>query len=524
MAHSADGGKHFTLVGGDVYHLFPSPAVPFHLDQCDIWINPLNPDELAVGNDGGFYYSYNRGRSWMHYNNIPAGEFYDISVDNQVPYRVFGGTQDDASVFGPAEEWNPRFADKWKYIWVDAWSGGDGCYTLADPEDPDIIYTSSQNGGIFRKSMSADRSVFIQPQLPRGSGAKLNYNFIAPYIISKFDPKVLYHAGNYLFKSVNKGDKWELVSPDFSQSANPGKASTAAGALAESPLKAGVLAVGTDKGSVFVTEDDGKTWSERSEGLPDRYIRSIVLSRFSQQRIYLAMTGLNDDDLSAYLFVSEDLGRSWTSIVADLPSETVNCVAEDPLNENFIYAGLHRGVYLSVNRGAAWSLLGVNMAPTVISDLVIQERELDLVAGTHGRGIYRMNLKPVHAAYDNGRQPSDTLFPVPALMAPWSNDTHRDVNEMSVRKTEITWWQGHEGPVHLQVMKQMKTVWETDIPGTAGFNQYRWDGVVKEEDVPTAYFFQYKTYIQPGNYTVRVSFGGYTGKQDLTVLEAKKYE
>lgn len=524
MAHSTDGGRNFELVGGDVYHLFPSPAVPFHLDQCDIWINPLNPEELAVGNDGGFYYSYNKGKSWMHYNNLPTGEFYDISVDDQTPYHVYGGVQDDASVYGPAREWNPRFADKWKYIWVDAWSGGDGCYTLVAPDDPNIIFTSSQHGGIFRKDMAADRSVIIQPQLPRGTAARLNYNFIAPFIISRYDPKVIYHAGNYLFKSMNRGDKWELISPDLSKSADPGKVSVAAGALAESPVSPGILAIGTDKGAVWITGDDGKSWIERSEGLPNRYIRSLVLSRFSKDRIYLAMTGINDDDLSSHLYVSEDLGKTWISISADLPGETVNCIAEDPLNENFLYAGLHRGVYISVDRGKSWSLLGINMAPTVISDLVIQERELDLVAGTHGRGIYLMNLRPVHAAFDQGYPQATRLFEVPALMAPWENDTHRDVNEMSVQKTEITWWQESEGTVTLQVNQGIRQIWEKEVAASRGFNQVRWDGVVKEANVPEAYFYQYKTYIKPGSYTVRLTGKGFSEKQEFTVLEPQKYE
>ncbi len=524
MAHSTDGGAHFDLVGGDVFHIFPSPAVPFHLDHCDIWINPLNPEELAAGNDGGFYYSYNKGKSWMHYNNIPTGEFYDISVDNQVPYHVYGGVQDDASVYGPAVEWNPRFADKWKYIWVDAWSGGDGCYTMADPDDPNIIYTSYQNGGIFRKDMAADRSVYIQPQFPRGVKEKLNYNFIAPYLISKYQSKTLYHAGNYLFKSTNRGDKWELISPDFAQSSIPEKQSTAAGALAESPLQPGLLVVGTDKGSVWVTENDGKGWMERSVGLPNRYIRSIVLSRFSRDRIYLSMTGINDDDLSAYLFVSEDLGKTWNPITGNLPEETVNCMAEDPLKENFLYAGLHRGVFISTDRGLSWSLLGKNMAATVISDLVIQERELDLLAGTHGRGIYKLNLKPVHAAFENGPPQTDRFFAIPDLMAPWHNDTHRDVNEMSVKKTEFTWWQMEDGKVHLQINQGIKQIWETDIEGTKGMNQFRWDGVVKEANVPEAYFFQYKTYISPGTFTVKLSGSGFAEKQEFKVLEAIKYE
>lgn len=524
MAHSMDGGKTFDFVGGDIKHIFPSPAVSLHLDQCDLWINPQHPEQLALGNDGGFYFSYDKGHSWMHYNNLPTGEFYDISVDNQDPYRVYGGVQDDASVFGPAAEWNPRFADKWQYIWIDAWSGGDGCYTLADPEDPNIVYTSSQNGGIFRKDLAADRSVHIQPKPPRGSEIRLNYNFIAPYIISPHNPKVIYHAGNYIFKSTNKGDEWKLISPDLSKSSDPAKISFAAGAIAESPLKQGLLVVGTDKGAVWITDNDGQNWKERSVGLPNRYIRSIVLSRFSQNRIYLAMTGINDDDLANHLYASEDLGLTWSSMTSNLPDETANCIAEDPVHANFLYAGLHRGVFITVDRGKSWSLLGTNIAATCISDLVIQERELDLVAGTHGRGIYKMNLKPIHAAFSNGYPTEDRLFPIPVLPAPWTNDTHGDINEKSVQKTEITWWQETSGPVKLQVMSGLRTVWEREITGAKGFNQVRWDGVIKETNQLEAYFFRNKSYIQAGKYILNLTGKGFSAKQELIVLEPRKYE
>ncbi|MCF7973723.1 MAG: hypothetical protein K9N55_07900, partial [Phycisphaerae bacterium] len=289
-AHSTDGGKTFELIGGDVFHFFPSPTKVLHLDQCEMWINPTNPNHLALGNDGGLYVTYDKGKSWMHYNNIPAGEFYDVSVDNQDPYHVYGGTQDDASVYGPAIEWNPKYADQWQYVWFDVWSGGDGCYTMADPTDPDVIYSSSQNGGIFRKNMRSDRQTGIRPRLPKDHEGQQSYHFIAPYIISPHNPLTLYHAGNYVFKSLNRGDSWKLISPDLSRSGVQEKHSVAAGAISESPLEPGVLFVGTDKGAFWMTLDDGRHWTEHSLGLANGYIRSICASRFNKARVYVSVT------------------------------------------------------------------------------------------------------------------------------------------------------------------------------------------------------------------------------------------
>jgi photosystem II stability/assembly factor-like uncharacterized protein len=505
IAHSTDGGKTFGLVGGDVFHFFPNQAEVLHLDHCEMWIDPQNPEHLLLGNDGGLYASYDKGKSWMHHNNIPAGEFYDISVDNQVPYYVYGGTQDDSSVYGPAKEWNPKYQDDWQYVWLDAWAGGDGCYTMADPLDPNIVYTSSQNGGIFRKDMQADRSVGIRPRLPKEHDGQLAYNFVAPYIISHHNPLTLYHAGNYIFKSLNRGDSWRLISPDLSQSKFEEKKSVAAGAIAESPLKPGVLFVGTDRGAFWVTLDDGRNWAEFSEGLADGYIRSLCPSRFSQSRVYAAVTGINYDDLRNHLYVSEDYGKTWKSIVANLPDEVAYVILEDPVNENILYAGLYRGVYVSVDRGKTWSLLGPEMAATAISDLVVQEREMDLVVGTHGRGIYKMNVRAIQEAFNNGSPTKSVLFKTPVARLPWINDSHRDPRMRTAEKVPITFYLINDADVELRVNdKKGKTIWAKSLEGRMGFNQYRWDLVVRRTDSPQPYFTRYLEFALPGKYEIQI--------------------
>jgi photosystem II stability/assembly factor-like uncharacterized protein len=519
IAHSLDGGRTFGLVGGDVYHLFPSPAEPLHLDHCELWIDPGNPDHLAVANDGGIYTSYDHGKSWLHHNNIPVGEFYAISVDNQNPYMIYGGTQDDASVSGPAREWNPRFPDAWRYVWLDSWAGGDGCYTFADPEDPMTVYFSSQDGDAHRQDLKTGRSVVIMPRLPQGFKGKAAYNFITPYFISPHNHQTLYHAGNYVFKSLDRGDSWRLISPDLSRSADPERRSTAAGAIAESSLEPGVLYLGTDHGAFWVTLDDGRNWVEHSKGLPARYIRSICPSRFSRTRVYAAVPGINEDDLGCHLFVTEDQGLHWSSISKGLPDEVAYVILEDPTNGNILYAGLLRGVYVSVDRGRHWSLLGSGLPAAAVSGLVIQEREMDLVASTYGRGIYVTNIKPIQEAYKNGPDDRDILFDPPSARLPWTDDIHEVPSLRAVEKVPLTFYLTVPRAVALSIQDDKgREIKSWSLAGKKGLNQVRWDLVTKINDSPEPYFINYREFVPAGEYEVRLTGEGIDLRARLKVV------
>ena len=520
MAHSIDGGKTFENVGGTVFHLNPSQATPLHLDMCELWIDPSNPERLLLGNDGGLYQSFDKGRTWLHHNNIPAGEFYDISVDNQDPYMVYGGVQDDASVYGPSKEWDPRYPDGWDYVWLDAWAGGDGCFTFPDPDDPNIVYYSSQNGAAKRKNMKEDHSVSIKPKLPQDHKGKQVYAFVAPYFCSPHNSSTLYHGGTYLFKSTDKGDNWDLISPDLSESMREGNRSTTVGAIMESPLKQGLLYAGTDAGIFWTSRDDGNSWIEYGEELPEEYIRSICPSKYSEARVYIAITGINNDNLKNYLYVSEDYGNTWESISSNLPDEVANVIIEDPVYENILYAGLYRGVYISTDRGKSWSLLGPGLPACAISDLVIQESAMDLVAGTHGRGIYKMNLKPVHTAFATGELVSyNTLFDIPEATLPKRNDTHNDVEYTTLEKTNITFYLIEDSRVNLELRDDMTVLWNTSLDGKRGFNQYRWDLVIEEDNNQAPYFIQYLRFPKSGNYTLTLKGEGFEISKEMVIKE-----
>jgi len=521
LAHSADGGKTFSFIGGDVAHVTPSSAQGMHLDHCELWINPDNSQHLALANDGGLYISYDKGQSWMHYNNIPAGEFYNMTLDYRTPYNIYGGTQDDATVYGPAREWNPDFPDPWRYFWIDAWNGGDGCVTQVDPDDSNTVYFSWQHGATRRMDMSQDTSVSVRPKLPKGSKDTLMFNFVTPYFISPHNSKTLYQAGNFVFKTTDRGDHWDLISGDLSKSDIPGKHSLAAGSLAESPLQPGLLYMGTDRGACWLSINDGKSWQEISTGIANGYIRSITPSKFKKERVYLAMTGINYDDLNNYLYVSEDLGQSWKQISSNLPAEPANVIIEDPTNENILYAGLYRGVYISADRGLSWSYLGKTMPATSIADLEIHEPSMDLIAATHGRGFYKINLKPIQALLSPVfNKQTNYLFEIPESRQPWHNDTHGEPNYRTVRKIPVSFWLINNQEVELELFdEENENIWSFKFQGVAGLNQYRWDMVLKREESDNPYFVHYERFISPGTYMMQLMVGNETFSRELVVLK-----
>ena len=520
LAQSKDGGKTFSLISGQVTHMHQSLAQGLHLDQCELWINPANPNHLALGNDGGFYVSYDQGLSWIHYNNIPTGEFYDITID-QKNYLIYGGTQDDATVFGPAQEFKPRFPDPWKYVWIDPWDGGDGCVTQIDPDDPAIIYYSRQHGDAVRLDKSTDTAVSIMPTLPPEVNDTLVFNYMTPYFLSAYHSKTLYHGGNYVLKSTDRGDTWQVISPNLTLSKYPDKKSFATGTIVESPSLRGLLYAGTDHGAFWVSKNDGRSWEEHSDSLANNYIRSIAPSRFNPSRVYLAMTGINYDDLGSYLYASEDYGQHWKRISAGLPAEPVNVILEDPTHEDIIYAGGIRGVYVSIDRGTTWSYLGNQMPPAAIADLEIHTGSMDLVAATHGRGIYKINLQPIQKMVQQKLPPGINHFfaPEPAKR-PWFNSSGGEVDFRTQEKVSFSMWLSREQKVSLSIRDTIgNEVWKTTFNGHRGFNQFRWDLVLEKQTSDEPYFIHYDKFIEAGIYSAKLTLEGENMEHPFTVVQ-----
>ena len=383
-------------------------ATSAHVDYHAMWIDPTDPDHFVVGNDGGVYITHDRGQTMDFVSNLPIAQYYAIDLDNRLPYYyVYGGLQDNNSWAGPSQTRNRQgiTSSDW-YVTV----GGDGFYSAVDPTDPNVVYAESQNGGIIRYDVRTGEQKSIQPQ-PRFGQQNLRWNWSAPIIISPHDHNSVYFGANYLFHSPNRGDSWQQLGGDMTRQLDRDKlpvmgklwtknavarhAGTAAfgniSTVDESPLRKGLLYVGTDDGLVQVSRDGGVTWTkiEKFPGVPNMtYVSRVVASSHDEGTVYVTFDGHRSNDFKPYVLKSTDYGKTWTSIASNLPVSSVQVIREHPRTPSLLFVGNEMGAYYSGSGGKSWSRLQYNLPTVPVHDIRIHPRENDLVIGTHGRGIY----------------------------------------------------------------------------------------------------------------------------------------
>lgn len=427
--HSTDGGKTYARIGETIRRLRQTEGLVMHLDHHELWIDPADPNHLLLGNDGGVMASWDRGRSWLHMNTIPAGQFYSVAVDMAEPYNIYGGTQDDAALFGPGTytvDDTRNENEPWKHVYLDQWTGGDSFVVLPDPEDRRYVYYTHQNGDLRRMDTAgpsiqtgSPSSQRIMPRAPRGE-APWRIGWYMPYAISAFDPATLYAGANRLLKTTNRGQTWTAISPDVSDPPGGDRATVPYGTitmLSESPNDRGLLYVGTESGQVHVTRDGGTTWTRIDAGLPKKWVSRVIASQHDLGTAYVTFTGYREDDTRAYAYRSTDFGAHWTPIAGNLPAESINVIREDPRNPDVLYVGTDGGVYVSLDRGASWLSLSATLPTTPVHDLVVHPRDDEIVIGTHGRGVFVLDARPIQqwtaAAGTGGPQ---IFAPHPALV------------------------------------------------------------------------------------------------------------
>lgn len=421
---SDDGGKTLRGLGGRFAHV----------DNHVIWVDPRNPNYYLLGCDGGIYESFDRAASWHFKSNLPITQFYDIAVDNNGPfYHVYGGTQDNFTLGGPAKTKSVHGITNGDWFVT---QGGDGFQSRVDPRDPNIVYSEMQYGGLVRFDRRTGESVGIQPQPGKGEMSP-RWNWDSPLIISPHSHTRIYFGANKLYRSEDRGDTWRAISGDLTRQLDRDKlpvmgktwgpdavskhvSTSLYGnlvALAESPKKEDLLYVGTDDGLIQVTHDAGKSWKkyEKFPGVPDRtYVSRLLASLHGANTVYASFDNHKNADFAPYLLKSTDAGETWTSIKGDLPANgPVLAIAEDHVNPNLLFVGTEFGLFFTINGGQKWHRLKSGLPTIAVRDLAIQRQMDDLVVGTFGRGMYVLDdYSPLRTLHTEGGEGTPALLAI----------------------------------------------------------------------------------------------------------------
>lgn len=543
IVKSADGGKTWFSVHG--------PNV--HGDHQSMWINPEHPEHLLLGNDGGADVSYDGGKTWVKVDAQPLGQFYTVNVDMAEPYNVYGGLQDNGTIrCSSTNQW--KTGENCKRI-----NGGDGMYVAVDPRDNKTTYTGSQFGYYARLGATGGRDE-VRPRNAFGDAA-LRYNWNAPVILSPHNADVVYFGTNRLYRSMDQGDSWTAISDDLSQAKDRGDVPFATlTSLSESSLQFGLIWAGTDDGQVWVTDSSGVRWKNVADKLPkDRWVSRVEASSHSLKRAYVTLNGYRDDDIRAYVYRTDDLGKRFKDISKGLPAEAVNVIREDPQNENILYVGTDRGVYVSTDRGDSWSALQGGLPNVPVHDLVVHQRERELVAGTHGRSIWIVDVLPLQDLVDAGEDTALKVFYTDELKASrgWRGERSRwFFRPDDAPKSTITYWSDSVGSASIEIFDANESlVRRLSSETVKGMNSFDWDLLVDKDlalaaetvsqdkaregasdddeekplslsDTPYAESVRlgHSLYATPGDYTIRVNVGDNSDSSVLKIKAPKGYE
>ena len=406
---SLDGGVSFDAnFGRDV-----------HADGHALWIDPRDGKHIIIGVDGGVYHTYDQGKTWDHLNTMGLGQFYHVAISPKYPYYVYGGLQDNGTWGGPAItlDGSGPVNEDWLSV-----SGGDGFMCRVDPNEPDLVYSTSQGGAMSRRNMKTGERASIRPIPPAQGQPQYRFNWNTPFILSSANSRVFYAGGNYVFRSIDRGNNLQPISPEITLTKRG-----SATALSESPVNTNVLYAGTDDGALWVTKDGGKEWQEigKNMNLPaPRWVSTIEASRYAAGRVYVALDGHRSNDDEPYVFVSEDFGKSWKSIRANLPWGSTRCLRESPNSENVLLVGTEFAVYASANRGGMWNSLNTNLPTVPVFDFAFHPNNGEVVAATHGRSLWIADLTPLNQVKSNHLTETAALYkPTPVIR--WKRDAAR---------------------------------------------------------------------------------------------------
>jgi photosystem II stability/assembly factor-like uncharacterized protein len=541
---SIDGGANFKTV---------YPYTSIHPDHHDLWIHPEGKF-MAVANDGGIGLSFDGGGKWQFVENLPLGQFYHIAVDNEFPYNIYGGLQDNGSWRGPSNTFKRDgiYNGSWELV-----AFGDGFATVPDPEDADYGYAMSQGGYLmYFNHKTAERRTIR----PTESDIKHRYNWNAAIAIDPFDKSTVYYGSQFVHKTTNKGQSWEIISPDLTTNDPSKQKNTESGGLTRdvtaaenhttilsispSPVKQGVIWVGTDDGNVQVTRDGGKSWTLASASLVSgkkpqipagTWVPHVEASNFDEGTAYVVFDDHRRSNWTTYVFVTRDFGKTWQSISTKDIDGFAHVIRQDPKDKNLLFVGTEFGLFISFDEGKNWMKFKNNFPTVPVTDLVIHPRENDLVIGTHGRSIYvidditpfrnfskevfskKVHLFPVSTSYQYNTSfwagsyitPGDALFkgdqrPYGALLTFSINPPDSLAVKIGTPK---------EDKITIQIFDDKGTVIRNiNTAYKKGLNRATWDLTQKGFNTPTLEDPKADAaeksgiFVLPGTYTVKIKY------------------
>ncbi|MEY3678574.1 MAG: hypothetical protein RI924_715 [Bacteroidota bacterium] len=522
---STDGAKTFQSIDGD----------NVHADHHALWINPNKEGHLINGNDGGINISYDDGKTWFKANTPAVGQFYSVNVDMAKPYRVYGGLQDNGVWVGPSTY-------RAGYGWYDGGeypykmlNGGDGMQVAIDTRDNNLVYTGSQYGFYNRVNQLSKERLPFQPKHELGE-RPLRWNWESPVHLSRHNQDVVYFGSNKFHRSLNQATDFITLSGDLTKGGRPGDISFGTlTTIEESPLKFGLIYVGSDDGLIHISKDGGYTWTRISDKLPqDLWVSQVYPSAFEEGTVYVSLNGYRNDDFNAYVYRSIDYGQTWTPIGKNLPLEPVNVIKEDPKNKDLIYVGTDHGLYASIDRGESFMRFSGGLPAVPVHDLVVQSREQELVVATHGRSLYIASVKELEQLGPDILTKAMHVFEVPSInfSAAWGRKYGTSFFEPQVK---IPLYSANGGKFKLQIKTEAGLVLNTQELETGRGIQYVTYDLSLDEGAIKAYQEEWakakrskpepaankKLYLQAGKYVIVISTGGEVPfTQSLTISAA----
>ena len=523
---SNDGGRSFSGISGGA-----------HGDFHDVWIDPENTDRVITGDDGGVWYSYDGGNKWWKADNLPISQFYHVSLDNDRPYHVYGGLQDNSSWIGDSEYPGGITNSRWENMY-----GGDGFWMFADPTDQNYVYAEAQGGEIGRINRKTHESRWIKP-LPRYNEKKLRFNWNTPIQVSPTRNGTVYIGSQYLFRTRDFGQTWDRISPDLTTN-DPSKQlqeqsggvtvdnsyaemHTTIYAIAESPKDPNVIWAGTDDGNLQVTRDGGKSWTNvigNISGLPKSpWVSYVDAGHFGAGTVFATFDFHNFGDMRPYAYMSTDYGRTWKSLIpAGSPVRGyAHVIRQDLVNPNLLFLGTEFGLWISVDGGAQWSRYkGGDFPAVAVRDLAIQPRDNDLVVATHGRGMWIIDditplreLTPSTLAQDVVLMKSRPTVQKLLSYGGWSNGDAKFVGPNSSDDAVITYYLKKRhifGDMKIEVLDSANKVVATVPTGMRrGLSRVTWGMRLPPPRVPPAASAAFGATlgprVLPGRYTVRMT-------------------